>query len=137
MKNSIVVGNGASNISGDAGITDLGNNLIGGNASTILNTTLADNGGPTKTFALIPGSPAIDAGNNAGAPMDDQRGFIRPVDGDGDGNADVDIGAFEFGATTEFQPVPALGWPALAILAIFLCAGAAYQIKRMRPERPR
>ena len=34
---------------------------------------LADNGGPTQTHALLAGSPAIDAGNNAGCPATDQR----------------------------------------------------------------
>ena len=55
---------------------------------------LADNGGPTRTMALLPGSPAIDAGPNAavdanGNPLlTDQRGLPRLV------NGAVDIGAF-------------------------------------------
>ena len=56
---------------------------------------LADNGGPTLTHALLPGSPAIDAGDNLDAPATDQRGIIRPQDADGDGKAVIDIGAFE------------------------------------------
>ena len=59
---------------------------------------LADNGGPTLTHALLPGSPAIDGGNpagcsdNAGATLTtDQRGFGRPTPGQGI----CDIGAFE------------------------------------------
>ncbi len=52
---------------------------------------LADNGGPTLTHALLPGSPAIDAGDNTDAPEWDQRGpgFPRIV------NGTIDIGAFE------------------------------------------
>jgi hypothetical protein len=50
---------------------------------------LANNGGPTLTMALLPGSPAIDAGDTSLAPATDQRGFPRPV-----GPA-VDIGAYE------------------------------------------
>ena len=64
---------------------------------------LADNGGPTFTHALLPGSIAIDAGDpnaspgNDGIPDYDQRGlpYGRVVDGDGDGVATMDIGAFE------------------------------------------
>jgi hypothetical protein len=51
---------------------------------------LADNGGPTLTMALLPGSPAIDAGYPLHAPATDQRGVVRPQ---GPG---VDIGAFEY-----------------------------------------
>jgi parallel beta-helix repeat protein len=49
-------------------------------------------GGPTQTMALLPGSPAIDSGNNALVPAvltTDQRGLARIV------NGTVDIGAFE------------------------------------------
>ena len=49
-----------------------------------------DNGGPTWTHALLPGSPAIDAGDPTGAPADDQRGVPRPQ------GVAVDIGAFEY-----------------------------------------
>src|SRR5262249_7080820 len=56
---------------------------------------LANNGGPTKTYALLRGSPAIDSGNNSGAPATDQRGVHRPRDGDANGSQIVDIGAFE------------------------------------------
>ncbi len=39
---------------------------------------LADNGGATLTHALLPGSPAIDSGDNANCPTRDQRGVPRP-----------------------------------------------------------
>jgi hypothetical protein len=51
---------------------------------------LADNGGPTLTHALLPGSPAIDAGADARCPATDQRRIRRPV------GARCDIGAVEF-----------------------------------------
>jgi hypothetical protein len=52
---------------------------------------LQNNGGPTKTMALLPGSPAIDAGDNTGAPKWDQRGRGHPRIV----NGTIDIGAFE------------------------------------------
>lgn len=80
---------GATN--GSSGFPALGD-LIGSTASP-LNPglgLLADNGGPTLTVALLPGSPAIDAGDTAAAPAMDQRGAARPF------GAAADIGAYEF-----------------------------------------
>jgi hypothetical protein len=68
----------------------------------ILDPTLAFHGGPTQTHALVPGSPAIDAGgpvctDATGDPLDtDQRGRPRVVDGNSDGTPACDIGAVEF-----------------------------------------
>ena len=108
--NTIIAGN---HVNGGTGpdlngspTTDNGNNLFGNSsggsgfaASDLLNVdpllaALGNYGGPTETFALLPGSPAIDAGNNAGIPAGittDQRGpgYPRIVSGS------VDIGAFE------------------------------------------
>ena len=61
---------------------------------------LQNNGGPTFTNALLPGSPAIDGGNpggcndELGSPLTtDQRGYPRPANGAGSNICD--IGAFE------------------------------------------
>jgi len=63
--------------------------------------SLQDNGGPTLTHALLPGSPAIDAGNpampgsgNDSCEATDQRDITRPQ------HTRCDIGAFES------QPIP-------------------------------
>jgi hypothetical protein len=73
--------------------------ILTGNITTVdpLLAPLADNGGPTFTHALLPGSPAIDAGNSPGL-SEDQRGYPRPVDIPGIANAGngTDIGAYEF-----------------------------------------
>jgi CSLREA domain-containing protein len=57
---------------------------------------LQDNGGATWTHALLVGSPAIDAGDDAQCPETDQRGVPRPLDGNGDNEAVCDIGSYEF-----------------------------------------
>jgi hypothetical protein len=51
--------------------------------------------GPAFDMTLAPGSPAIDAGDDAVCPADDLLGSPRPIDGDGDGNAVCDLGAYE------------------------------------------
>jgi hypothetical protein len=96
--NTILAGNSPSNCSGT--IADAGHNLSSDNSCAFtgagsLNSTdpmlgpLADNGGPTLTMALLPGSPAIDAGDDTAAPPTDQRGFPRPF------GVASDIGAYE------------------------------------------
>ncbi|MEM9387460.1 MAG: choice-of-anchor Q domain-containing protein [Pseudomonadota bacterium] len=62
---------------------------------------LRNNGGPTLTNALLPASPAIDMGTLAQCPSFDQRGVLRPQDGDGDLQERCDIGAFEVTAAPE------------------------------------
>jgi hypothetical protein len=54
---------------------------------------LQGNGGLTPTMALLPGSPAIDAGSNTLNLTSDQRGFSPRIVG-----AAADIGAYEVGA---------------------------------------
>ena len=102
LKNTIVANNTSGDCSGT--ITSAGHNLIEDTSGcTIVGDTtgnitgsdpllgpLADNGGPTLTHALLPGSPAIDAVPGADCTLaTDQRGVARPQ-----GPA-CDIGAFE------------------------------------------
>lgn len=56
---------------------------------------LADNGGPTWTHLVLPTSNAVDGVECVLAPDTDQRGIIRPQDGDGDGQYFCDLGAVE------------------------------------------
>jgi hypothetical protein len=53
-------------------------------------TNLAENGGPTQTHALLPGSVAIDAAGDCGLDTD-QRDFLR-------WDGACDSGSFEYGA---------------------------------------
>lgn len=71
---------------------------------------LADNGGPTLTMALLPGSPAIDAGNTSVAPGTDQRGFPRPA------GLAADIGAFEYGSVMPTIAISRSGTNGLSLL---------------------
>jgi predicted outer membrane repeat protein len=103
--NTIIANNGIGPTNGDffGTLISQGYNLIGNlTNTTVVGSTngniygvdpllgpLQNNGGLTLTHALLTGSPAIDAGARAGAPMTDQRGVVRHF-----GIAD-DIGAFE------------------------------------------
>jgi uncharacterized repeat protein (TIGR01451 family) len=128
IHNSIVAGNsnasvfgtspdvkGALDSSGLNNLIGIGTNMTGltngnnGNQVGTIGTpidarlgTLANNGGPTQTHALLPGSPALDAGSDTAATnaslATDQRGagYNRFADSDDAGTtATVDIGAFE------------------------------------------
>jgi hypothetical protein len=94
-----LIGNGTDS----TGFTAVGDR-VGTAAAPIdpLLNPLADNGGPTQTLALQPGSPAINGGDPAfvltsghfiGPPFYDQRG-ISPFNRVSGGI--IDIGAFEF-----------------------------------------
>jgi CSLREA domain-containing protein len=107
LGNTIVANNTSSNATQFGGpdiggnITSTGYNLIENTALVFIAGTTTGNqlgvdpllaplgnyGGPTQTFALLPGSPVIDGGTSSGAPSTDQRGLSRA------GN--TDIGAFE------------------------------------------
>jgi hypothetical protein len=50
---------------------------------------LGDNGGPTPTHPLLPGSPALDMALAGVCPATDQRGIVRPQ------GVACDAGAFE------------------------------------------
>lgn len=133
LENTIIAGNTAANGVGanpaaftpgpniDGAVTSNGHNLLGvateatGFSGTGDQTganpmlmALADNGGPTFTMALTPGSPAIDAGVASGATTD-QRAMLRTYDDPGTVNAatsdGTDIGAYEL------QPICMLTCP--------------------------
>jgi hypothetical protein len=102
------------NTSGSSGFGTTGDQL---NVNPLLDS-LQDNGGPTPTMALLPGSPAIDQGNSFGLTTD-QRGALRPFDfpsipnaSGGDGS---DIGAFEVGqpqlSIQSIGDAAVLSWP--------------------------
>ncbi|EMI28449.1 choice-of-anchor Q domain-containing protein [Rhodopirellula europaea] len=103
IESSIVGSNSADtgpNINGAA--TSVGNNVIGNTSGATLSGTsasdrlnvnpgiapLGDNGGPTMTHSLIPGSPALGNGDPAGVAVD-QRGVERPQ------GVGTDSGSFE------------------------------------------
>ena len=85
---------GGSNLLGDGngnGFTNGTNHDQTGVANPMLGA-LAANGGPTQTYALLAGSPAIDA-DYSSSTAQDQRGYARPF------GVRNDIGAYEAGAS--------------------------------------
>jgi hypothetical protein len=89
---------GDYNLIGDGtGMTGLNNgvngNLIGSASAPIdpLLDSLRYNGGPTQTMALLPGSPALNAGNPNQLGVPDQRGVGR--------SGGVNIGAYQASAS--------------------------------------
>lgn len=121
LLNNIIVGNTANGVPADFSITadpssssnlvgagpglsnGINNNQVGLARADVLLSVLGSFGGPTLSMPLLPGSPAIDAGNGSGAPTTDQRGVTRSF---------VDIGAFESRGFTgsifsgDFQSTP-------------------------------
>ena len=134
-------------------IFDAGGNVIGvedgavfnnagtqtGSSTTPLNAmlgVLGDNGGLTRTHALLTGSPAINMGGATGVPATDQRNAPRNVGA-------ADAGAFEFGAVVPSGQGEAggegdgrcstgaqsgLGW--LLLLGLLAAAGVHRRLRR-------
>jgi hypothetical protein len=117
--NTVLKAGVGANISNNGGtVTSHGYNVCSDNGGGFLNGPgdqintdpvlgpLQDNGGPTFTHELLPGSPAIDAGdpNFAPPPYYDQRGpvFWRVR------NGRLDVGSFEVqnGSTPSPTPTP-------------------------------
>ena len=91
--------------------------------------TLQNNSGPTPTVSLLPGSPAIDAGDDGllDPPFNlttDQRGLPRKF------GAHVDIGAFEFQAASLplYLAGPAMLGNGTAQLAFTNTPGASFTV---------
>lgn len=122
VKNSIIAHNlrdGGEADCGGIAITSHGYNLIGSNTCPFATQTGdLTNTNPristltsafdTYIYVLESDSPAIDAGNPSppGSGGDtcserDQRGEVRPLDGDADSEAHCDIGAVEFNSATD------------------------------------
>jgi hypothetical protein len=81
-----VLTSGGHNVVQDDTCNPVASDTIAGDAQI---GPLADHGGPTPTHALRPGSPAIDAGDDAACPATDQRGVARPQ------GPHCDVGSFE------------------------------------------
>jgi predicted outer membrane repeat protein len=92
---------GHSGVAGVAGFSPGETDLVPNVAlNAILDPVLRANGGFSQTHALLRASPAVDPagrcdiGRGAGL-IQDQRGALRPFDGNADGVSACDIGAFE------------------------------------------
>jgi CSLREA domain-containing protein len=88
--------NGGNNLDSGASCSWGSNNGSQSNTNPKLGP-LASNGGLTQTTALLPGSPAIDTGTDAGCPGTDQRGKPRPQ------GTHCDIGAYESPTVTTLR----------------------------------
>ncbi|MEQ8998817.1 MAG: choice-of-anchor Q domain-containing protein [Coleofasciculus sp. B1-GNL1-01] len=148
ITSSLIAGNiDAADISGSSFISG-GHNLIGNGDGTPgfingvnndqVGTTdnpidpllglLQNNGSSTATHALLPGSPAIDAGSNPLMLLTDQRGdgFNRTV------GSQTDVGAFEV------QPLPSTSVPEpssmLGLIGLMIL-GTTCLVKRKLPNK--
>jgi hypothetical protein len=87
---------------GMTGLSDGVNGNLVGSASDPIDPLLGPlhyNGGPTQTMALLPGSPALNAGDPGQLGVPDQRGVVR--------TGGVNIGAYQASATALVVDAPA------------------------------
>ncbi|MDA0243866.1 MAG: hypothetical protein OT477_10660 [Chloroflexi bacterium] len=151
LNHNVLGHSGLTNAQAFSGFTPSGTDITATSDGTtpttlasILNTTLADNGGPTLTHALVSGSPAIDIISSGGAgcilnTSTDQRGGVRGS-GANRGDGACDAGAYEFNSnqiptavtnlltqTTSHPPTSIL-----ALLATLLAAFSGVRLWRRR-----
>jgi hypothetical protein len=144
IRNTIIAGNveitggvtTATNCAPGPGLTSLGNNIDSGSDCSLSDTIpgqadqsdtnpllgpLQNNGGPTLTMALAPGSPALNrVSAGAGCPSVDQRGVPRPQ------GIACDIGAFELQVPPTCGAVAAQTAPGGSTVTIGMsCSGTA------------
>lgn len=148
IKSSIVAGNDGADCANPGGgpFTAVGvNQATDASCSGFVQVTsddlalgpLNDNGGPTPTHALLPGSVAIDAASDCtdldgGAVLVDQRGSARFGDGDEDGLPGCDLGAFEVFAARATTEIPTLGEWASGFLVLLLAGTGLLALRRAR-----
>jgi hypothetical protein len=115
--------------------------------SPLIASIPATNGGPTPNIALLPGSPAINAGNPAtlggafpACPTKDQRGLFR-----GGVAGRCDIGSYEFNASASppatgggsTPPPPATTTTTTTTTPTFDLAAAKKRCKKKFPKGPK
>ncbi len=115
-RNTILAGTASGYPDVAGSLTSQGHNLIGngtggsgydpsdlvGSADNPIDPLLGplqDNGGPTQTMALLPRSPALNAGDPTQLGVPDQRGVVR--------SGGVSIGAYQASATAFVLTAPA------------------------------
>jgi len=144
IQNSILAGNveltggltTPTNCAPGTSLTSLGNNIDSGIDCGLSDTIpgqndqsdtnpllgpLQNNGGPTMTMALAPGSPALGKipAHGAGCPSTDQRGVPRPQ-----GTA-CDVGAFELQVPPVCAALEARSAPGSTVTVRLSCSGTA------------
>lgn len=134
LQNSIVANNAGGNcvtgtpLAESSDIISAGFNLDSGSSCGFNNTGDLNNtdpllglldyyGGDTPTHSLLPGSPVIDAGSPTDCPATDQRGVVRPLDGNGDNDPICDMGSYEYEG----------GLPLIAVADVSLLEGDSGQ----------
>ena len=130
LVNSIVAHNQENNCASSQPPTSLGHNLSNDFSCAFTQSgdlqgfdpllgALADNGGYIPTHGLMPGSPAIDNGDDAQCPATDAREVTRPYDGDGDSVPVCDIGAVEARHQISIDDTSVLEGDGSSVTAVF------------------
>ena len=125
LRNTIVANSPSGGDCSNVGTIGGDNNLVEDSSCGFTNGvdpllgSLADNGGPTLTRALLDYSPAINDANPANCPPTDQRGVARV--------GPCDIGAYEY----QYTPAPGF------LYALQDVSGGANQIYRFQVDTTR